>query len=404
MPLQDVLRDPELSPYVRRWFFDQLAAGLLTPSQARETARRLDIELEGPGYALALLELPPSPGSPADFFSDPASQVRSNLLAYFIKYSEYEPFPCSPPLYAILIQGGRSRMAELIRRCVETVQAQFGHSGIQNWHIAVGRPVSRLEDLPDCWQEVSRLWAWRFIRPDRHVLGPGMEDIPAGPGDENALLAVDPAGTDPAPIRALLGSGRPEDIPAFTAGYLAGLERGMDFRPFRHYAVLSVRFAAARALTDLGLAPERFIERLGPWSEPETAEDVRSAVETILTAAMALRDEETCAGLSGPLGRAAGYIRRHIAEPALSLADAAGCAGLSPSYLSALFRRELDRTFTGYVTETRLDRARQLLRETDLPAGQVARAVGFRDAHYFSALFKKHTGLSPTAYRAENKK
>lgn len=402
MPLEDILQDSELSPYVRRWFFDQLAAGLLSPAQARETARRLDIELDGPGYALALLELPLSPGSPEDFFSDPASQVRSGLLAYFMKYSEYELFPSGPTLYVILIQGDRS-LPELIRRCVETVRDRFGRGGIRSWHIAVGRPVSRLEDLPGCWQEVSRLWAWRFMRPDLHILGPGMADLPAGPGDENALLAADPAGTDPAPLRAFLETGRREDIPSFTAGYMADLAGGMGFRPFRHYAALNVRFAAARAMAALDLPPERLNERLPRWAEPEDETDVRRSVEAILTAALTLRDQETCADRPGPLGRALGYIRRHTADPGLTLADAAGCAGLTPSYLSALFRRELGCTFTDYVTEKRLDLARRLLRSTDLPAGQVARAAGFRDPHYFSALFKRRAGCSPTAYRAANK-
>ncbi len=402
MPLEDILQDPELAPYVRRWFFDRLTAGLLTPSQARQTARRLDIELDGPDYALALLELPLSPGSPADFFSDPASQVRSQLLAYFMKYSEYELFPCSATLFAVLIQGGPS-LPELIGRCVETVRDRFGRGGIRSWHIAVGRPVSRLEDLPDRWRELSRLWAWRFMRPDLHVLGPGMADMPAGPGDENALLAADPAGTDPAPLRELLESGAPEDVPAFTERWLAGLAGGMDFRPFRHYAVLSVRFAAVRALAALGVSPERIDENLPPWAEPEDGADVLRSAEAILTGAMALRDAEIGPDRTGPLGRALDYIRRREADPGLTLADAAGCAGLTPSYLSALFRRELGRTFTDLLTERRLDLAKRLLRETDLPIGQTARAAGFRDAHYFSALFKKHIGCSPTAYRAANR-
>lgn len=399
MPLDDILRDPELAPHGRRWFFDQLTAGLLSPAQARETARRLDIELDGPGYALAMLELPLSPGTGADFYSDPASQVRSALLAYFMKYSEYELFLYSPELAVVLIQGGAA-LAGSVRRCVDTVQAQFERAGITGWHIAAGEPVSDLARLPECWRELSRLWAWRFVRPDIHVLRPGMADLPAGPGDESALLAADPVMADPAPVQAFLETGRQEDASAFAAGYLAGLAGGMDFRPFRHYVVLGVRFAAARTMRALALPPERLYERLGRWTEPEDADSVRRTVEDILSAALALRDQATGADRPGALGRALGYIHRHLADQSLSLAGAAGHAGLTPSYLSALFRRELGSTFTEYVTEKRLDLARRMLRATDLPAGQVARAAGFRDPHYFSALFKKRAGLSPTAYRA----
>lgn len=403
MELDHILRDPELSPYVRRWFFDQLTAGLLSPAQARQTARRLDMDLDGPGYALAMLDLPLSPDSGADFFSDPASQVRSRLLAYFMKYSEYEPFLCGPALCVVLIQGG-AQLGGTLRQCAETVRTRFEEGGIQDWHLAVGQPFTQLERLPDQWQELSRLWAWRFLRPELHILRPGMADLPAGPGDESALSAADPARTDPAPVEAFLDTGRQEDVPAFAAEYAAGLAGGMDFRPFRHYAVLSVRFAAARAAAAQAMPPERLYERLGPWAEPESQEDVRAAVEAILFAALALRDEAAGADRPGALGRALGYIRRHAAEPDLTLTDAAAHAGVTPSYLSALFRRELGQTFTTCVTERRLELARHLLRTTDLPAGQVARAAGFRDSHYFSALFKKHAGCSPSAYRSQSRR
>lgn len=401
MSWEDTLRDPELSPLVRRWFFDRLASGQLSPAQARDAARRLDMELDGPDYALAMLELPlPPVGSGTDFFSDPAGQVRSALLAYFLKYSEYELFPQGPELYAVLIQGGGQALDEAVRRCVDTVRSQFERGGLADWHIAVSGPAAGLAALPGLWQELIRLWAWQFVRPELHVLRPGMADLPAGPGDEAALLKADPARTDTAPVLAFLRTGRREDVPAFTAGYLAGLAGGMDFRPFRHYALLSVRFAAARALLALDIPSERLYERLGPWTEPESPADVGAAVKATLSAALTLRDQATGADRPGALGRALGYIHRHAAEPDLTLADAAGHAGVTPSYLSALFRRQLGRTFTQYVTEKRLDRARQLLRSTGLPAGQVARAAGFRDSHYFSALFKESQGCSPTAYRA----
>ncbi len=397
MTLDDILGEPEFAPFVRRWFFDQLAAGLLAPDRAREIARRLDMELCGPEYALALLELPLQPSDAAGFFSDPAGQVRSGLLAYFMKYSEYELIPCGPELSAVLIQGGR--MPDLIRRCVETVRTQFERGGLLDWHVAVSGPVSRLEDLPDCWREVSRLWALRFTRPEVHILRPGAARRDTGPGDERALLAAGPAGADPAPVRAFLATGHRADAGAFAEEYLSGLAGALAFRPFRHYVVLTVRFAAGQAVSALGAAPEQLYSRLGPWTEPGDQAEVRQAVEDILAAALDLRDETAGADRPGPLGLALGYIHSRIGDPSLSLSAAAGYAGITPSYLSALFRRELGRTFTGYVTEKRLELARRLLRTTAMPAGHVARAAGFKDPHYFSALFKKHFGCPPTAYR-----
>ena len=150
----------------------------------------------------------------------------------------------------------------------------------------------------------------------------------------------------------------------------------------------------------MGVPPEQINEQLPRWAEPEDAADVLRSAEAILTGAMALRDAETGPVRPGPLGRALDYIRRHTADPDLTLADTAEAAGVTASYLSALFRKELGRTFSDYVTGRRMELARRLLLTTDKRPGQIARAVGYRDGHYFSAVFKKTQGRTPTDFRA----
>ena len=57
-------------------------------------------------------------------------------------------------------------------------------------------------------------------------------------------------------------------------------------------------------------------------------------------------------------------------------------------------------TFTEYVTGKRMEKAKELLRTTNKRSGEVAFAVGYRDPHYFSFLFKKTQGCTPRVYRA----
>ena len=79
-------------------------------------------------------------------------------------------------------------------------------------------------------------------------------------------------------------------------------------------------------------------------------------------------------------------------------------SNISANYLSAVFSQEMGATFTEYVTGNRMELAKELLRTTDKRSGEVAAAVGYRDPHYFSFLFKKTQGCTPRDYRGGGKR
>lgn len=72
---------------------------------------------------------------------------------------------------------------------------------------------------------------------------------------------------------------------------------------------------------------------------------------------------------------------------------------LSPSRFRALFRECTGLSPMDYLTVLRINRARQLMGQTDLSVGEVASAVGYQDQLYFSRIFKRRTGMTPSAYR-----
>jgi AraC-like DNA-binding protein len=111
--------------------------------------------------------------------------------------------------------------------------------------------------------------------------------------------------------------------------------------------------------------------------------------------------------LNAPTGRlnmqvAKRFIETHYNEPDLSLEKVAGRAGFSRSHFSRLFRKEFGSTFADYLAGLRLEAARRLLRDTSNSIAQVALASGFADPDYFCRVFKKATGMSPSAFRSEN--
>ncbi|WP_205876481.1 helix-turn-helix transcriptional regulator [Mycobacterium camsae] len=90
--------------------------------------------------------------------------------------------------------------------------------------------------------------------------------------------------------------------------------------------------------------------------------------------------------------------RRH--GESLSLRDVAIEVGMTPGHLTTVVRRRTGRTVQEWIIERRMAEARDLLAETDLPIGEVARRVGILDAGYFSRLFSRAHGGSPRQWRA----
>jgi ABC-type sugar transport system substrate-binding protein/AraC-like DNA-binding protein len=98
------------------------------------------------------------------------------------------------------------------------------------------------------------------------------------------------------------------------------------------------------------------------------------------------------------VGRAAAYIQEHHARD-LSRQQIAAHIGVSESYLTQIFHRELGLAPWDYLHRCRIQRARQLLRATDESITAIAARVGFSDPAYFSRVFRKQEGVSPRAFR-----
>lgn len=98
------------------------------------------------------------------------------------------------------------------------------------------------------------------------------------------------------------------------------------------------------------------------------------------------------------LRRATRYVREHLGAT-IGVTDVAAHVGLSPNYFSRVFAAETGERFVAYVRRMRIDRARQLLRGTNEPVTSIAAAVGFSDHSYFTKLFRRETGVTPSAYR-----
>jgi len=102
---------------------------------------------------------------------------------------------------------------------------------------------------------------------------------------------------------------------------------------------------------------------------------------------------------SSPVARAIAWIAANFGKTA-GLETCADATGISPSRLSRLFVEETGRGFSEYLIEYRLSRAREMLAQPGCSIKETSAACGYPDANYFSRLFKKMTGLTPTAFAA----
>lgn len=95
------------------------------------------------------------------------------------------------------------------------------------------------------------------------------------------------------------------------------------------------------------------------------------------------------------------YVQEHYFEK-ISLTDVADKIGVTPGYLSTLFQKQLDKGFIDFLNEVRIERACTYLQQNYLKTYEIAYKVGFNDEKYFSKVFKKLKGCSPSEYKKTN--
>lgn len=199
------------------------------------------------------------------------------------------------------------------------------------------------------------------------------------------------------------------DLPAAEKAILEHVDSVMEVsgkRPFdevkmRVLALMSFGCHAARnADADpdkLIRAALRFIRSL---LQVETLDRLVAACKRALKEYIALVPDEDLR-VKTKLNLAIDYIDSHLTAH-FTRDDVARAAECSPAHLSRLFRQTYGRTFKQHVLERRIARAKELLRTTDGTIAEIAYALGYDDPNFFSASFRRLTGVTPTQFRKSN--
>jgi two-component system response regulator YesN len=211
---------------------------------------------------------------------------------------------------------------------------------------------------------------------------------------------------DRSSVENYLRCGVKEDFGKFFEAFIQPLgETALKSYLIKNYIFVDVVLATAKFVNELGGDVDQVIPELNSietvLTNTKTVEQLSEQVRKILLSALTFRDSRTSSQYMRVIRQAKEYIDRHYINPDLSLNDVAAQVNLSPSHFSVVFSQETCQTFKEYLTEIRIKKAKELLRMTAKRSAEISSEVGYSDPHYFSYVFRKNTGLSPTEFRLQ---
>ena len=131
---------------------------------------------------------------------------------------------------------------------------------------------------------------------------------------------------------------------------------------------------------------------LKPWKEERLCELINTAIENVRSM------QKTDGIVHSQKDIIKDYIDRNYKKD-ISAKDVAGILGYSDVYFSKVFKQLFDDNFINYLTKIRIDRAKLLLKDISFNIKEVGKSVGYADSNYFTKVFKRSTGMSPSEYR-----
>lgn len=319
--------------------------------------------------------------------------------------------------------------------------------------LALSAPLSKLEDLHRAAAEqIPALLEERFFLPEQRVFTAGEESwSKAGdagypvkstePGESGKNVKPDRSGEPGEPSESSMSvksgraghadhpgepgnSGEPEsgefdseafsrelnqqEFPAAFArlrAYLAQMPGRLDtgmyaFKSLMGHCMFNTILALLRFQYEAEKLEERKYEYFRGIHESPDIYAAAELVEGFLAEAEECLLQRTRSGGNQALKRILDYIQEHYAEP-LTLTEIAHHFHFNPSYLSNYFVNHNKEGFSEYLNKVRIEKACELLRQEDATISDISGQVGYSDHSYFTKVFRKQKGVSPSQYRKQ---
>ncbi len=393
----------EALPFLRQVFFRKLLAGEGSSEALLSEADFLGLRLHGVFYAVMLLKLD-------DYFDDAvhASNTRGALKFSVGKSAEEilylagagGVFNLEEDAQAIVYTGtaSKDRIAQQARgvaqKLCETVRENF-HATLT---IGIGTPWQGLGGIASSFDEAHDVMEFRHVIGKDKVIS--VTDLD---GIVNEVQDVSKDVSEAALIdKVRLG------LVGDALQAVAEIESSLQAS---RLPLSQVRLMAVDLLLELFKGASVWAQE---WSRihrekkafyydkinrMQTIAEIMDLLRSLVDSLGQFMTDENASQRGEVIDEVTAYIEEHFAEHGLSLQDIGEYVHMNPIYLSVLFKKKKNITFTGFLLQVRMKKAMEMLRCQDLKTYEVAERTGYSSPEYFGSCFKKYTGLSPVEFR-----
>ena len=399
-----------------RDFFEALVGGSMDMMEVYKRAEKLGLDIVAEAYNVLIFTMNCDEdfSGQRDEYSSWEAESLELLENFFAGHSSAMLFRSNIFSYGVLLKGQRETIEENTRACVDEIRKILSRQdGRREWFLAVGQSVDRLSQIQKSYHTASRAFSQRYLYDENILYYDEMETMEHLGGqaetEDNAYLQkVDVNALNPAILQKFLSNGLQEETENFVKDYFYAIgQEPMESLVFRNYVILNVRFSVISFIKGLGCDTNEMESADTEEVLAESGKNMESAIayaKKMISQAIEIRDQNSGNKNRSILKTAVDFIDSHYMDEEISLNTVANVANVSSNHFSALFSQNMGQTFIEYLTTLRMNKAKELLRCTGMRSSEIAGEIGYKDAHYFSYLFKKTQGMTPSDYRKAREK
>lgn len=387
----------------RKKLFQSLVTGDKSAAELLEMADKLDIDISSMWYNIVLLKTQ-SMEHAYNEYSNSLVEIERELGS-LDNEAHIVAFDRNLEGKALLFKAdSREELWTFQDNYLERMKELLAEYEDIRYFGGIGMPVNRLRELPVSFEKASRAFAHRYLVKESVILSSEeIEQIGYVEKEEFSMSSVDLRRFDRGKIREFLKLGEKEEAVYFVEEFFNDLgSNAMKSTMFRQYIAMDLYFSVCEFLEELQLGRDEIEPPDNALGAMQSGESAMEYVVRIVEKALELR-EKTASGRNRDIvGEVIHYIENHYGDEELSLNLLASHVNFSPNYLSMIFSQQTGQPFIKYLTDYRMGKAKELLRCTGKRSSEISSEVGYKDSHYFSYLFKKTQGMTPTQYRGKS--